>query len=62
MMTLSNASLDLRERNLHLAIEMSSVALTICWDSVVQQNPGRPRDVLLKLFRERLGDRELSDD
>ncbi len=53
---------DRRERNLSLAIEMSSVALTICWEAIVQENPGRPRDELLAIFRRRLGSRETADE
>jgi hypothetical protein len=61
-MTFSNAGRNPKDRNLSLAIEMSSVALTICWEAVVQQNPGCPREELLAKFRRRLGDREMADE
>ncbi|MGA1974871.1 MAG: hypothetical protein ABSG92_04480 [Conexivisphaerales archaeon] len=61
-MTCPSASKDPKERNLSLAIEMSSVALAICWDAVVQQNPGRPHQALVAIFRRRLGNRELADE
>ena len=61
-MTSSNSCGDRKERNLSLAIEMSSVALSICWDAVVQQNPGSPRPELLAVFRRKLGSRELADE
>jgi hypothetical protein len=60
-MTFSKAFCNQRERNLSLAIEMSSVALSICWDAVVQENPGRPKEELVLIFKRRLGDRELAE-
>ncbi|HVP23211.1 MAG TPA: hypothetical protein VMS77_04805 [Conexivisphaerales archaeon] len=60
-MTFSKATKDPRERNLSLAIEMSSVALTICWEAVVQENPGRSHDEMVAIFRRRLGSREMAD-
>ena len=61
-MTFSGAAKDPRERNLSLAIEMSSVALDICWEAIVEQNPGRPREELLAIFRKKLGSREMVDE
>jgi hypothetical protein len=61
-MRFSGAAADPRERNLMLAIEMSSVALSICWEAIVQQNPGLPRKELIAIFRRRLGTREIADE
>jgi len=61
-MRFSKNTSDPREKNLMLAIEMSSVALAICWEAIVEQNPGLPRKELVAIFKRRLGTRETVDE
>lgn len=48
------------EKNVDMAIEMSSVAIRICWESIIEQNPGLPREELLRIFKQRVGVRHIS--
>ena len=48
------------EKNVDMAIEMSSVAIRICWESIIEQNPGLPREELVRIFKQRVGVRHIS--